>query len=209
MGCMADRWANQPEPQLVDSRRQVIDPLTAYQMTHILEGVVQRGTATVLKSLNRPIAGKTGTTNEEKDVWFLGYTPTMVVGVFVGYDTPKPLGKGNTGGAIAAPIFGEFVQDAVGNTPPAPFRVPPGIKFVRVDMKTGLRASADNPNSIMEAFKPDEEPDDPYAMIGIANATADATPPPPPSPPMNDQVARPAAPASRPDSGSLTPNGLW
>jgi penicillin-binding protein 1A len=207
MGCMADRWANQTEPQLVDSRRQVIDPLTAYQMTHILEGVVQRGTATVLKSLNRPIAGKTGTTNEEKDVWFIGYTPTMVVGVFVGYDTPKPLGKGNTGGAVAAPIFGEFVQDALGNTPPAPFRVPPGIKFVRVDLKTGLRAPADDPNSIMEAFKPDEEPDDAYAMIGI-NATADATPPAS-SPPVGDRVARPASPAGRTDGGSLAPNGLW
>ncbi|MGO4685500.1 penicillin-binding protein 1A [Hyphomicrobium sp. 2TAF46] len=209
MGCMADHWAGQPEPELVDGRRQIIDPHTAYQMTHILEGVIQRGTATVLKSLNRPVAGKTGTTNEEKDVWFLGYTPTMVVGVFVGYDTPKPLGKGNTGGAIAAPIFGEFVQDALGATPPAPFRVPPGIKFVRVNPKTGLRASADDPASIMEAFKPDEDPDDAYAMIGIANATADASPPPPPLAPMGDRVARPTSPSSRPDSGSLSPNGMW
>jgi len=209
MGCMADHWAGQPEPELVDGRRQIIDPHTAYQMTHILEGVIQRGTATVLKSLNRPVAGKTGTTNEEKDVWFLGYTPTMVVGVFVGYDTPKPLGKGNTGGAIAAPIFGEFVQDALGTTPPAPFRVPPGIKFVRVNPKTGLRASADDPSSIMEAFKPDEDPDDAYAMIGIANATADASPPPPPLAPMGDRVARPTSPSSRPDSGSLSPNGMW
>ncbi len=206
MGCTAERWAGQAEPELVDERRQIIDPHTAYQITHILEGVIQRGTATVLQSLNRPIAGKTGTTNEEKDVWFLGYTPTMVVGVFVGYDTPKPMGKGNTGGAIAAPIFGEFVKDALGDTPPAPFRVPPGIKFVRVNLKTGLRASADDPNGIMEAFKPDEDPDDAYAMIGIANATADASAPPPPT---SERVARPAPPSSRPDSGSLSPNGMW
>ena len=206
MGCTAERWAGQAEPELVDERRQIIDPHTAYQITHILEGVIQRGTATVLQSLNRPIAGKTGTTNEEKDVWFLGYTPTMVVGVFVGYDTPKPMGKGNTGGAIAAPIFGEFVKDALGDTPPAPFRVPPGIKFVRVNLKTGLRASADDPNGIMEAFKPDEDPDDAYAMIGIANATADASAPPPPT---SERVARPAPPGSRPDSGSLSPNGMW
>ena len=205
MGCTAERWAGQAEPELVDERRQIIDPHTAYQITHILEGVIQRGTATVLQSLNRPIAGKTGTTNEEKDVWFLGYTPTMVVGVFVGYDTPKPMGKGNTGGAIAAPIFGEFVKDALGDTPPAPFRVPPGIKFVRVNLKSGLRASADDPNGIMEAFKPDEDPDDAYAMIGIANATADASAPPPTS----ERVARPAPPGSRPDSGSLSPNGMW
>jgi penicillin-binding protein 1A len=208
MGCMADRWANQPEPDLIDDRPQVIDPHTAYQITSILEGVVQRGTGKVLRSLDRPIAGKTGTTNEEKDAWFIGYTPTLVVGVYIGYDTPKPMGKGNTGGIIAAPVFGEFVKNALGDTPPAPFRVPPGIKFVRVDLKTGLRASADDTNTILEAFKPDEEPDDGYSLIGFANATADASggagagpysnaPPPPPPPP-----------AARQD-GSLSPNGFW
>jgi penicillin-binding protein 1A len=208
MGCMADRWANQPEPDLIDARPQVIDPHTAYQITSILEGVVQRGTGKVLRSLDRPIAGKTGTTNEEKDAWFIGYTPTLVVGVYIGYDTPKPMGKGNTGGMIAAPVFGEFVKNALADTPPAPFRVPPGIKFVRVDLKTGLRASADDTNTILEAFKPDEEPDDGYSLIGFANATADASggsgagpysnaPPPPPPPP-----------AARQD-GSLSPNGFW
>jgi penicillin-binding protein 1A len=208
MGCMADRWANQPEPDLIDDRPQIIDPHTAYQITSILEGVVQRGTGKVLRSLDRPIAGKTGTTNEEKDAWFIGYTPTLVVGVYIGYDTPKPMGKGNTGGMIAAPVFGEFVKNALADTPPAPFRVPPGIKFVRVDLKTGLRASADDTNTILEAFKPDEEPDDGYSLIGFANATADASggsgagpysnaPPPPPPPPSARQ------------DGSLSPNGLW
>jgi penicillin-binding protein 1A len=208
MGCTADRWANQQEPDLIDDRPQIIDPHTAYQITSILEGVVQRGTGKVLRSLDRPIAGKTGTTNEEKDAWFIGYTPTLVVGVYVGYDTPKPMGKGNTGGMIAAPIFGEFLKNALVDTPPAPFRVPPGIKFVRVDLKTGLRASADDPNTILEAFKPDEEPDDGYSMIGFANATADAsagagdspypsTPSPPPQPPNARQ------------DGGLAPNGLW
>jgi penicillin-binding protein 1A len=208
MGCMADRWANQPEPDLIDDRPQIIDPHTAYQITSILEGVVQRGTGKVLRSLDRPIAGKTGTTNEEKDAWFIGYTPTLVVGVYIGYDTPKPMGKGNTGGMIAAPVFGEFVKNALADTPPAPFRVPPGIKFVRVDLKTGLRAAADDTNTILEAFKPDEEPDDGYSLIGFANATADASggsgagpysnaPPPPPPPPSARQ------------DGSLSPNGLW
>ena len=84
MGCTAEKWAGQAEPDLIDDRKQIVDPHTAYQVTSILEGVVQRGTATSLKSLNRPLAGKTGTTNEEKDVWFIGYTPDMVVGVFVG-----------------------------------------------------------------------------------------------------------------------------
>jgi penicillin-binding protein 1A len=207
MGCSADHWANQAEPELVDDRRQVLDPHTAYQMTSILEGVVQRGTAKVLRSLNRPIAGKTGTTNEEKDAWFIGYTPTLVVGVFVGYDTPKPLGHGNTGGAVAAPIFGEFVKDALGETPPAPFRVPPGIKFVRVNLKTGLRAAADDPNSILEAFKPDEEPDDAYAMIGVANA-ADSSEAPSEESGARSPLPAAAAGTGRTD-GSLAPNGLW
>ncbi|MGL4397694.1 MAG: penicillin-binding protein 1A [Hyphomicrobium sp.] len=176
MGCTAEKWVGQEEPALIDDRKQVIDPHSAYQTTSILEGVVQRGTATVLKSLNRPIAGKTGTTNEEKDVWFIGYTPDMVVGVFVGYDTPKPMGKGNTGGAIAAPMFGDFVKAALGDKPPAPFRVPPGIKFVRINLKTGLRASgSDGGETIMEAFKPGEEPDDAYSVIGVLGSADAAT----------------------------------
>jgi penicillin-binding protein 1A len=174
MGCLAEQWAGQAEPELIDDRPQVIDAHTAYQITSIMEGVIQRGTATSLKALNRPLAGKTGTTNEERDVWFVGYSPDLVVGVFVGYDQPKPMGKGNTGGAIAAPIFGDFVKTALADTPAAPFRVPPGIKLVRVNMKTGLRASASEPNTIVEAFKPDEEPDDAYSIIGVASA-ADMT----------------------------------
>jgi penicillin-binding protein 1A len=172
---MAEKWAGQAEPDLIDDRKQIVDPHTAYQMTSILEGVIQRGTATVLKPLNRPLAGKTGTTNEEKDVWFIGYTPDMVVGVFVGYDTPKPLGKGNTGGAIAAPIFGDFLKEALADTPPAPFRIPPGIKLVRVNLKTGLRTQSTDSDSILEAFKPNEEPDDAYSVIGIASTAGEAS----------------------------------
>jgi penicillin-binding protein 1A len=173
MGCTADKWAGQAEPDLIDDRKQIIDPQTAYQMTSILEGVIQRGTASVLKPLNRPIAGKTGTTNEEKDVWFIGYTPDMVVGVFVGYDTPKPLGKGNTGGAIAAPIFGDFMREALGAAPAAPFRAPPGINFARVNLKTGLRASSDDKEAILEAFKQTEQPDEAYSVIGIGHGSTE------------------------------------
>jgi penicillin-binding protein 1A len=169
-GCTADAWGTgQEEPEIADDRKQIIDPHTAYQMTSIMEGVIQRGTATSLKSLNRPLAGKTGTTNEEKDTWFIGYTPDLVVGVFVGYDTPKPLGKGNTGGHVAAPIFGEFMKLALGDTPPIPFRIPPGIKLVRVNPHTGLRAAPGDTTAIMEAFKPDEEPDDAYSVIGFSD----------------------------------------
>ena len=180
-GCKVDGgWNNQPEPEIPDVRKQIMDPHTAYQMTSILEGVVQRGTATVIKEKylpNTPIAGKTGTTNEEKDAWFIGYTPDLVVGVFVGYDTPRPMGKGNTGGHIAAPIFGDFVKQVLGDKPAAPFRVPAGIKLVRVDLKTGLRAMPGDPGpTIMEAFKPGEEPDDPGSALGVAQAPAESGP---------------------------------
>nr|MCU0733465.1 penicillin-binding transpeptidase domain-containing protein [Hyphomonas sp.] len=180
VGCSADAWANQPEPEIPDDRKQVIDPHTAYQVTSVLEGVVQRGTATVLKGLNRPIAGKTGTTNEERDAWFVGYTPDLVVGVYVGFDTPRPMGKGRTGGGVAAPIFGEFIKRALAEEPATPFRVPPGLKLVRVNLKTGLRAGPTDSQSILEAFKPNEDPDDAYSIIGFqvsdtANAPAGST----------------------------------
>jgi penicillin-binding protein 1A len=173
-GCKQEKWQGQPEPEIPDNRPQVLDPHTAYQMTSIMEGVVQRGTATVLKRMvpDTPIAGKTGTTNEEKDAWFIGYTPDLVVGVFIGYDTPRPMGKGNTGGHIAAPVFGAFMKAALADQPPAPFRIPPGMKLVRVNLKTGLRATATDTDAITEAFKPGEEPDDPYSVIGLSDATA-------------------------------------
>jgi penicillin-binding protein 1A len=179
--CKSEGWANQEEPSVADDRKQIIDPHTAYQMTSIMEGVVQRGTATVIREKylpNTPIAGKTGTTNEEKDAWFIGYAPDMVVGVYVGYDTPRPMGKGQTGGALAAPIFGDFMKQAIGDKLPVPFRVPPGLKLVRVDSKTGLRISSgeggETPRSggIMEAFKPGEEPDDPSSALGVGVTAA-------------------------------------
>jgi len=174
-GCTADHWADQEEPEIPDDRKQILDPHTAYQMTSILEGVIQRGTATSLKALDRPLAGKTGTTNEEKDAWFIGYTPDLVVGVYVGFDTPRPMGKGNTGGQVTAPIFGTFVKEALADEPAVPFRIPPGIKLVRINLKTGLRASPDDANAIMEAFKPNEDPDDAYSVIGFSDPYAQSS----------------------------------
>lgn len=168
-GCSAQAWMSQEEPEIPDDRRQVIDPHTAYQMTSILEGVVQRGTATSLKKLGTPLAGKTGTTNEEKDAWFVGYSPDLVVGVFVGYDTPRAMGKGMTGGQVATPIFGDFMEYALHDKPATPFRIPPGIKLVRVNLKTGLRAEPGDEDAILEAFKPNEEPDDAYSIIGFSD----------------------------------------
>jgi penicillin-binding protein 1A len=173
MGCKSDKWQGQAEPALIDDRRQILDPHTAYQMTSIMEGVVQRGTATIVKQIipNVPIAGKTGTTNDEKDAWFIGYTPDLVVGVFLGYDTPRHLGKGATGGQIAAPIFANFMKMALVDKKAAPFRIPPGIKLARVSLRTGLRAQGAESDTVMEAFKPNEEPDDAYSVIGFTNDT--------------------------------------
>ena len=93
-GCVATNWLDQPEPELIDNAEQVLDPMTAYQITSMMEGVVTRGTAVTVSELGRPIAGKTGTTNDEKDAWFIGYTPNLVVGLYFGYDKPKGLGHG-------------------------------------------------------------------------------------------------------------------
>ncbi|HSI42640.1 MAG TPA: penicillin-binding protein 1A, partial [Xanthobacteraceae bacterium] len=132
-GCDADKWANQNEPTLLDRREQVLDPMTAYQITAMMEGVVQRGTGTALKEIGKPIAGKTGTTNDEKDAWFIGFTPDIAVGVYLGFDQPKPMGKGNTGGLIAAPVVRDFLKVAIADRPAVPFRVPPGIKLIRIN----------------------------------------------------------------------------
>ena len=100
-------------------------------MTSMLEGVVQRGTAQVVKAVGKPLAGKTGTTNDAKDVWFVGFSPDLAVGVFIGYDQPKSLGNSATAGQYAAPVFRDFMQMALKDKPATPFRVPPGIKLIR------------------------------------------------------------------------------
>ena len=169
--CDAKKWTNQPEPTLIDRRQQVLDPMTAYQITSMMEGVVQRGTAAGVgfqKEVGKPVAGKTGTTNEEKDAWFIGFTPDMVVGVYIGYDKPKPLGRGMTGGHVAAPIVKNFMKVALADKPAVPFRVPPGIKLIRVDLKTGLRAGPNSQKVILEAFKPGTAPPDSMSVIGAS-----------------------------------------
>ena len=114
----------------------MLDPLTAYQITSMLEGVVQRGTAQVVKAVGKPLAGKTGTTNDAKDVWFVGFSPDLAVGVFIGYDKPQSLGNAATAGQYAAPVFRDFMQMALKDKPATPFRVPPGIKLIRVSAAT-------------------------------------------------------------------------
>jgi penicillin-binding protein 1A len=166
IGCDAKKWANQPEPSLVDRRQQILDPMTAYQITSLMEGVVNHGTGTALRALGKPVAGKTGTTNEEKDAWFIGFTPDIVCGVYIGFDKPKPLGRGMTGGRLAAPIVRDFLKVALAEKPAVPFRVPPGIKLIRVDPKTGMRAGPGG-RALLEAFKPGTSPPDSYSVIGF------------------------------------------
>ncbi|MEM6781462.1 MAG: penicillin-binding protein 1A [Pseudomonadota bacterium] len=152
------RWDSQKTPDVTDDREQVADPRTAYQIVSILEGVVQRGTARRLAELNRPMGGKTGTTNESKDTWFMGFTPDLVVGVFVGFDDPKSLGKKETGSSVSAPIFKEFIKQALADQPPVPFRRPSGIKQVRINAATGRAALPGDEKVIWESFVSGTEP---------------------------------------------------
>jgi len=171
-GCDApDGWKNQPEPQLVDRQEQVLDVLTAYQITSMMEGVVQGGTAMALRDVGKPIAGKTGTSNEAKDLWFVGFSPDLVVGLYVGYDKPRSLGRNAQAGHTAAPIARDFMKLALADKPATPFKIPAGIKLIRVDAKTGLRAGpGDSGRTILEAFKPGTAPSDDYSAIGVADA---------------------------------------
>ena len=167
--CMAPDWIGQDEPIVEDFREQVLDPMTAYQITSMMEGVVTRGTATGVRKVGKPIAGKTGTTNDYRDAWFIGYSPDLVAGVFVGYDTPRKMGRGATGGGLAAPIFTEFMKNALASSPGKPFQVPPGIKLIPIDRRTGLRASPGDEGVILEAFKPGTLPPDSYSVIGFTD----------------------------------------
>jgi penicillin-binding protein 1A len=165
-GCRAATWNAQAVPQIPDTREQVIDPRTAYQMVSIMEGVVQRGTGVAVKVVGKPLAGKTGTTNDSKDAWFVGFSPDLAVGVYVGYDQPHSLGGKETGGAIAAPIFRDFMLEALADKPATPFRRPPGLRFVRVDLHTGQKPTGDSGLVIDEAFKAGTEPNGEVVIIG-------------------------------------------
>ena len=154
-GCKVAKWENQPLPELEDNREQIVDPLSAYQMVSILEGVVQYGTGSRLRSIGRHLAGKTGTTNDNQDSWFVGFSPDLVVAVYVGFDEPRSLGRYETGAASALPIFYEFMKEALANQPDIPFRIPAGIKLVRVNHDTGRPAKPDDKSVIIEALKPE------------------------------------------------------
>ncbi len=169
--CQADKWENQSAPNFSVVREQVVDPLSAYQMTSILEGVAVRGTGARLNGLHRHVAGKTGTTNDTKDAWFVGFTPDLVAGVYVGYDEPVDLGKSETGARAALPIFYDFINEALKGEPDTNFRIPAGIKLVRVNPKTGKPSAPGDSTVITEALKPDFEFDNRQRVIGEGDET--------------------------------------
>ncbi|WP_353057822.1 penicillin-binding protein 1A [Devosia sp. YIM 151766] len=172
-GCAAADWHGQGEPRILDNRQQVLDPMTAYQITSMMEGVVLRGTGTAARALNRPVAGKTGTTNDYKDAWFVGFTPELAVGVYMGYDQPRSMGSASTGGGVAVPIFTDFMAKALQGKPATPFNVPPGMHTAWINSNSGVQAF-EGESGIREAFKPGTGPNLMTSVIGVDVAAYDA-----------------------------------
>ena len=145
-------------PRLPDIREQVADPVSAYQIVAMLQGAVQQGTGVRLASLGRPLAGKTGTTNDYRDAWFVGFSPDLAIGVYVGFDDPKTLGKGEAGSRAALPIWKAFAEKAFENEPRTPFRVPPGVRLVKVAHASGQLPRPGEGKVILEAFREGSQP---------------------------------------------------
>ncbi len=172
-------------PEIPDSRAQIIDPISAYQMVSMLQGVVQRGTgASIGAAIKAPLAGKTGTTNDFTDAWFVGFSADLVVGLYFGFDQPKTLGNQETGGRNSAPVFRDFMQEALAVRPALPFRAPPGVVMVRVNKDTGKLAAAGDKAAILEPFKPGSEPtlasedesdEYPSPAIGVSSGEGDGS----------------------------------
>ena len=164
-GCNTPDYAGEPMPRPGGTPKQAIDARTAYQIVHLMEGVVTRGTAVKLRDFNRPLAGKTGTTSGPTNVWFIGGTPDLIGGLYLGYDRPRPLGGNAQGSTIAVPVFHEFAEVALKDLPKLPFRVAPGVRMVKIDRRSGKRVYGGTPDDgdikagiIWEAFKPESEP---------------------------------------------------
>jgi penicillin-binding protein 1A len=204
-GCNAPDWNGRPMPRPPLRTKQLMDPMTAYQMVHILEGVVQRGTATVLRDLKRPLFGKTGTTSGPTNVWFIGGSADIVAGVYMGFDQPRPMGGYAQGGTLAAPIFKQFAQAAMKDMPVVPFRAPAGIRMVRIDRRSGKKVfgawPTDDPKAgvIWEAFKPESEPRRTVQRQELASAS--------PQPRAPRKAAAPRRREAAPDSDFLQNQG--
>ncbi|MBI1361650.1 MAG: PBP1A family penicillin-binding protein [Alphaproteobacteria bacterium] len=189
-GCEANWQPGLQPPVLADPRKQLLDPVTAYQMVSMLEGVVQRGTGQGLKVVGKPLGAKTGTTNDYTDAWMMGFSPNLALGVWVGYDQPRTLGSGETGSKDAGPIFRDFMMEALKNLPTEDFRIPQGVRLVEVDHDTGCLPGSETRLIILEAFKPGTEPTERCKVgggsgeytIDLSNVSAgdEAYTPPPP-----------------------------
>ena len=140
-------------PKIKNNNEQVISEETAYQMTSILSGAVERGTAKKLKTLKVPIAGKTGTTNDNYDAWFIGFSSNLIIGVYIGFDNPKTLGKYETGSKAALPVFKNFVENALFKDDFSDFEIPENIFLTSLNYDTGLKSSLGDKNTIIEALK--------------------------------------------------------
>ena len=151
-------WKKQNVPLLPDDREQLTDPASAYQIITMLEGVIKRGTGRKLQETGLVLAGKTGTTNDNTNAWFVGFSPDLVAGVFVGFDTPQPLGKRETGSSVAVPIFKSFMTKALSGAPQIPFRRPDGVNLYPVHAEKGYQVKLSDPNVVMEVFKPGQSP---------------------------------------------------
>lgn len=159
VGCERTLWQEQDPPHLVDDRTVIVDPVQAYQIVSILEGAVQRGTSRRAQVLKRPIAGKTGTSNDFRNAFYIGFSPDLVVGTYVGFDDHSSLGDNESGARAALPLFVEFMTDALKNVPPTPFRIPPGTTLIRVNPYTGKRGSEQDQAVIWEAFMQETSPE--------------------------------------------------
>ena len=155
--CLQDEYFGGPPPEMLDERAVVIDPVTAYQVTFMLKGVVDNGTGFRVRRLRRPMAGKTGTTNDSYDTWFMGFSPDLVAGVYVGMDTPEQMGI-ETGSSAASPIFTDFMEAALKGQAKVPFRIPEGVTLSPVNRNTGEPSYIGAPDFILEAFRPGSEP---------------------------------------------------
>jgi len=166
LGCEEISYLKDEIPLIQDNREQIISSETAYQITSMLEGVVKRGTGRKLRNLNLVLAGKTGTTNKNMDAWFLGFTSKLVIGVYVGFDEPKTLGKYETGAKAALPIFKKFVEKVIKKKDALPFKVPNTINLVMVDVETGLQANDNTKKVIYESFKEKDN-----FIVGLKNSS--------------------------------------
>ena len=145
------------EPKIVNSQEQIVEPVHAYQVVSMLEGAILRGTGKKVSVIKKPLAGKTGTTNESNDTWFIGFSPDLVVGVYVGFDTPKSLGLRETGASVASPIFRDFMYLALENEKGTPFRIPSKARLVKINLETRNLAKKKDKNVILEAFAPNSQ----------------------------------------------------